>query len=133
MIEAISHATVAPGRFVGTIFNGSQYARTDYLGHDHSDRDTPQALLVEQMPESLIPPHFHGIDQYQVVVKGRGKLGKHELSPVCIHFTKGYTGYGPVMAPYDETLFYFTLRAQSEPGAFFLPEARDRQKRGPKR
>jgi len=133
MIEAIAYSTVASRRFVGTIFNGSQYARTDYLGHDKSGRDTPQALLVEQMPDSLIPPHFHGIDQYQVVVKGHGTLGKHELSPVCVHFTKGYTGYGPVCAPHDESLFYFTLRAQSEPGAFFLPEARDKQRPGPKR
>lgn len=133
MIEAISHSSVASRRFVGTIFNGSQYARTDYLGSDESDRDTPQALLVEQFPESNIPPHFHGIDQYQVVVQGRGILGKHALGPICVHFTKGYTGYGPVTAPFDETLFYFTLRAQSEPGAFFLPASRDQQRAGPKR
>ena len=133
MIDAISLSSVAERRFVGTIFNGSQYARTDFLGSDQSDRDTPQALLVEQMPASHIPPHFHGIDQFQIVVDGRGMLGKHAVHPVCVHFSQAYTGYGPITAPEDTSLFYFTLRAQSEPGAFFLPEARDKQKSGRKR
>ena len=133
MIDAISLSSVADRRFVGTIFNGSQYARTDFLGSDQSDRDTPQALLVEQMPASHIPPHFHGIDQFQVVVDGRGMLGKHAVQAVCVHFSQAYTGYGPITAPDDTSLFYFTLRAQSEPGAFFLPEPRDKQKPGKKR
>ena len=85
------------------------------------------------MPSSHIPPHFHGIDQFQVVVGGRGMLGKHEVQPVCVHFSKAYTGYGPITAPEDTSLFYFTLRAQSEPGAFFLPTARDKQRPGRKR
>ncbi len=118
MIEAIAYSTVASRRFVGTIFNGSQYARTDYLGHDKSGRDTPQALLVEQMPDSLIPPHFHGIDQYQVVVKGHGTLGKHELSPVCVHFTKGYTGYGLRSTRRVALLFHVTCAVGT--GCFLL-------------
>ena len=70
MIFAKSFADVRPNRFEGKLFNGLLYARTNYLGSDTSDRDTPQALLVEQSPNSTIPAHFHGIDQYQVVVRG---------------------------------------------------------------
>lgn len=132
MITAISHSDVSPSRFEGEIFNGTKYARTDYLGSDTSDYDTPQALLVEQWPNSVIPPHFHGINQYQVVVHGAAVLGKHALAPVAIHYSAGYSGYGPITTS-DEGVFYFTLRAQSEPGAFFLPESRDRQKPGRRR
>jgi hypothetical protein len=127
MIFAKSFAEVGADRFEGKLFNGSMYARTNYLGSDTSHRDTPQALLVEQSAQSHIPAHFHGIDQYQLVVKGGGSLGKHDVGPVCVHFAKAYTGYGPVVAG-DDGLFYFTLRAQSEPGAFFFPEGRKHQK-----
>jgi len=132
MIFAKSFADVRPNRFEGKLFNGLLYARTNYLGSDTSDRDTPQALLVEQSPNSTIPAHFHGIDQYQVVVRGSGMLGKHEVRPVCIHFAAAYTGYGPVNAE-EDGIFYFTLRAQSEPGAFFFPEGRKHQKSGKRR
>ena len=127
MIFAKSFTDVSPDRFVGKLFNGYKYARTNYLGTDISHRDTPQALLVEQSPNSVIPPHFHGIDQFQVVVHGSGMLGKHRVAPVCIHYANAYTGYGPINAG-DDGIFYFTLRAQSEPGAFFFPEGRKFQK-----
>ena len=127
MIFANSFHEVTPGRFVGKLFNGHTYARTNYLGTDTSHRDTPQALLVEQSANSVIPPHFHGIDQFQVIVRGSGMLGKHAVKPVCVHYANAYTGYGPLNAE-DEGIFYFTLRAQSEPGAFFFPEGRKFQK-----
>ena len=127
MIFARSFADVNPDRFVGKLFNGYNYARTNYLGTDTSHRDTPQALLVEQSSNSVVPPHFHGIDQFQVVVNGSGMLGKHRVAPVCIHYANAYTGYGPINAG-DDGIYYFTLRAQSEPGAFFLPEGQKFQK-----
>lgn len=132
MIQAKSFQDANPSRFEGRLFNGSIYARTNYLGSDLSDRDTPQALLVEQSGRSVIPAHFHGIDQFQVVVRGDAMLGKHPLKPVSVHFAAAYTGYGPIEAG-DDGVFYFTLRAQSEPGAFFFPEGRQFQKPGPKR
>ncbi|MBH67827.1 MAG: hypothetical protein CMM58_05690 [Rhodospirillaceae bacterium] len=132
MIFANSFEKVKDSRFEGKLFNGSMYARTNYLGADTSHRDTPQALLVEQSARSEIPAHFHGIDQYQVVVKGGGHLGKHAVGPICVHYAAAYTGYGPLNADQDG-LFYFTLRAQSEPGAFFFPEGRKHQKAAKRR
>jgi len=132
MISAKSFRNVRQDRFEGKLFNGSLYARTNYLGSDTSDRDTPQALLVEQSANSEIPAHFHGIDQFQVVVQGGAMLGKHPLKPVSIHFAAAYTGYGPINAK-DDGVFYFTLRAQSEPGAFFFPDGRKFQKPGKRR
>lgn len=128
MIIAKTPNDVRSTRFEGTIFNGMQYARTDYLGSDTSGYEAPQALLVEQSPNSTVPAHFHGIHQFQVVVKGGGMLGKHPVQAVSVHYAAGYTGYGPINSD-DDGLFYFTLRANSEPGAFFLPEARKHQKK----
>ena len=132
MIFAKSFRKASPERFEGKLFNGSLYARTNYLGSDTSGRDTPQALLVEQSANSEIPAHFHGIDQFQVVVQGGAMLGKHALKPVSVHFAAAYTGYGPINAN-DDGVFYFTLRAQSEPGAFFFPDGRKFQKPGKRR
>ncbi len=132
MIHARAFRDVTPSCFVGKLFNGHTYARTNYLGSDTSHRDTPQALLVEQSANSVIPPHFHGIDQFQVVVHGGGSLGKHAVKPVCVHYANAYSGYGPLNAE-EEGIFYFTLRAQSEPGAFFFPEGRKFQKANERR
>ena len=132
MIFAKSFQEVSADRFVGKLFNGEMYARTNYLGSDTSHRDTPQALLVEQSPNSVIPTHFHGIDQFQVVVQGHGHLGRQTVEPVILHYANAYTGYGPIRAA-SEGIFYFTLRAQSEPGAFFIPQAREFQKANERR
>ena len=132
MIFAKSFQDVSPDRFVGKLFNGELYARTNYLGSDVSHRDTPQALLVEQSPDSIIPTHFHGIDQFQVIVQGDGHLGRKAVEPVALHYANAYTAYGPIRAA-SEGIFYFTLRAQSEPGAFFIPRAREFQKANKRR
>lgn len=81
-----------------------------------------------QSPNSTVPAHFHGIHQFQVVVQGGGTLGKHPVQAVSVHFSTAFTGYGPIKS-HDDGLFYFALRANSEPGAFFLPEARKHQKK----
>jgi len=132
MIIAKSFHEVSADRFVGKLFNGEMYARTNYLGSDTSHRDSPQALLVEQSPNSVIPTHFHGIDQFQVVVAGHGHLGRKAVEPVILHYANAYTGYGPIRAA-EDGISYFTLRAQSEPGAFFIPQAREFQKANQRR
>ena len=46
---------------------------TETFRSDYTERraDVPQLLLVEQpVPGSKILPHFHGVDQFQVVVGG---------------------------------------------------------------
>lgn len=131
MITAKAYDDVAAGRFEDT-YNDLHYARTNYFGCDTSPADSPQGFLIEQSPRSTVQPHFHGVNQFQVVVRGEGTLGRHALHPVSLHYTAAYTGYGPIRA-HDDWLFYFTLRMQSEPGAHFLPADRPLQKRGRRR
>jgi hypothetical protein len=92
----------------------------------------PQAFLVEQDPGTTIEPHFHQENEFQVVVEGNGFLGRQAVEPVRVHYAGANTGYGPVIAG-PKGLSYFTLRARSDPGAQFLPGARDRMPKGPKR
>lgn len=84
----------------------------------------PVAFLVDKKPSSVIAPHFHEVNQFQVIVGGYGKLGKQEVKPFVLHYTNGFTGYGPIIAE-DEGLSFFTLRNRFDPGgARFFPEGR---------
>lgn len=92
-----------------------------------------QAFLVEQEAGAVVPPHFHFVDQFQVVVAGNGKLGAHTVEPLAVHFAGASTGYGPI-TPGDSGLSYFTFRASAdETGAQYLPGARPRMRSLPRR
>ncbi|MCC7275525.1 MAG: hypothetical protein IT561_22840 [Alphaproteobacteria bacterium] len=93
----------------------------------------PQAFLVEQEPGAIVHPHFHFVDQFQVVVDGGGTIGKHAVRAVSAHFAAAHTGYGPIRAG-TSGLKYFSLRASADStGAQYLPGARDRMRAGPRR
>ncbi len=112
--------------------NGTDYFKGEYLQAPQDPQLSPQAFLIEQSAGSTILSHFHKQNQFQVIVSGSGTIGRHELQPVTVHYAGAYTGYGPLIAG-PEGLVYFTLRAVSESGANFMPEARPDMLRGPKR
>ena len=86
------------------------FHRTDYLASPPGSGG-PQAFLVKMHePGSVIPPHFHVEDEFQVVVAGGGSLGKHALEGVAVHFAEAYTPYGPIRTGPDGLVF-FTQRA----------------------
>ena len=111
---------------------------TETWRSDFTDRkaDVPQLLLVEQqVPGSQILPHFHGIDQFQVFMDGDGKLGRHEIAPISIHYTNAWTGYGPIVAG-DRGMSYYVMRPGFDVmGSQYLhvPESRKYLTRGGKR
>jgi rubredoxin len=94
--------------------------------------DLPQCFVVDQPPGSTVEPHFHIEDEFQLVVAGGGRLGRHPVEPLAIHYSGAYTPYGPIVAG-REGIRYFTLRAKRDPGAKFLPAERDQMKPAPKR
>ena len=87
-------------------------------------RPGPNAYLIKQSPNSLIRPHFHHASQFQVIVGGSGTIGRHSVRPLTVHHAGQHTGYGPLVAG-AEGLWYFTLRAVTESGAWFMPESRE--------
>ena len=136
--------------------DGKTIWRTDYFGPSPSPRGSnsvrpdainelayappapgelrePQAFLVEQSAGAIVHPHFHFVDQFQVIVDGHGKLGKHDVHPVSVHFAARHTGYGPIL-PAENGLKYFTLRASAdETGAQYLPANRHKMVQLPKK
>ena len=115
-----------------TLANGTGYWRSDLLISAETDSPAPQAFLIQQDPNTLIPSHFHAQNQFQVVPEGSGTIGRHELSPLSVHYASRHTGYGPI-ASGSKGLSYFTFRAVTTPYAYFLPESRDKMEDVPRR
>lgn len=157
MIYATTTAEAVPTRFARTTPEGGTIWRTDYFGPTPSQKGSnsvdpnapntneyvepapgevrlPQAFLVEQDPRAIVHPHFHFVDQFQVVVDGEGTIGKRAITPIMAHFASGCTAYGPII-PGAQGLKYFTLRASADDtGAQFLPAARSKMRKDwPKR
>jgi hypothetical protein len=112
--------------------NGFAFHRSDWMDGGKDPLLSPTVFLVEQPPGSILAPHFHTQNQFQVVMAGGGRLGAHEVRHGCVHYAGAYTGYGPVVAG-PEGLSYFTVRAVHETGANFMETSRDKMIRGPKR
>jgi hypothetical protein len=111
--------------------NGTGYHKGEYMLEPQGEHPSPQAFLVEQDPDTTILSHYHQQNQFQVVVGGSGMLGRHAVAPLLVHYAGAHTGYGPIISG-AQGLHYLTFRAHNDPGAQFLPEARERLVRGPK-
>ncbi|HVC62413.1 MAG TPA: hypothetical protein VND19_18875 [Acetobacteraceae bacterium] len=83
----------------------------------------PMAFLVEKESGAVVRPHFHAADQFQVVVQGGGRLGRHDIGTVAVHYTDAWSAYGPILAA-GEGVAWFTLRNTWDPGAQYMPAAR---------
>ena len=95
--------------------------RFDYIGSPGLINAQPQAFLVDRLyPGALIPPHFHDIDQYQVVVEGACAMGKKAADPVTFQYADAYTPYGPIQGERMGFAF-FTLRPIASGGFFAMP------------
>jgi hypothetical protein len=109
---------------------GSFRGVADYLFETlPGEEPGPQALIARQAPGWTLPAHFHMQHQFQVVLRGSGTLGSHELLPGSVHYTSPQSGYGPIVAGPDG-LDYFTLRVLTDKGAWYLPQSRPFMKPG---
>jgi rubredoxin len=138
MPEAISFDATRP--WTKELPNGTvvQLREFDFAGpfagrDPASKEDGPQCFRVEQPPGSAVEPHFHVADEFQLVALGGGRLGRHGLAALDIHYAAAYTPYGPIVADTEDGVVYFTLRPRRDPGALFLPAERDKLKPAPKR
>jgi hypothetical protein len=91
------------------------------------------ASFVEQRPHTIIPTHFHAVNQFQVLVDGQGTLGKRAVHPWTVHYTNGFTGYGPLYAG-AAGMAFFTLRNRYDAGgARYFPAGQAFMQPAPKR
>lgn len=84
----------------------------------------PLAFIASQEEVCVLPTHFHAADQFQVIIKGRGRIGGHPVAPGTIHYSDAFTPYGPV-TPAPEGLSYLTLRPRYNYAYHTLPECRE--------
>src|SRR5262249_12744627 len=84
-------------------------------------------------PGRVSSAHFHIADQFQVVVAGKGKFGRHNVSPYTVHFSRAYTGYGPLRVDPETGWAFITLRSRFDPGQQRLPASADKLKLMPDR
>ena len=116
----VGGATVTP-------FFGSRHTRQQPSGlgsHNSEDVEIPDATLTQFDPGKISRPHFHLNDQFQVVVDGKGTLGRHDLTPYSVHFSRAYTPYGPLVSDCRCGMTLFILRAHPDPGSQRLPQER---------
>lgn len=100
---------------------GGVGARRNYIGAPGSMAEGAQAFLVERpYPNPRVAPHFHDIDQFQVIVAGDGRMGKKEVKPVTFQYADAFTPYGPIVGR-DDGISFFTLRAVASGGYFPMP------------
>ena len=132
MIRTGTHDQAIANRKKHTLANGTGYFKSEFIASPPGGAVAPQSFLVEQDADSVILPHFHLQDEFQVVVQGGGSFGRHPVGPLSVHYAGAHTGYGPITSG-PEGLWYFTLRPRMDSGAKFLPGARDEMKKGPKR
>jgi len=123
--------------------NGHEYTLNEYVGaaplrgkyvegNESNDNGMPQGFLVEQPPGAITLPHFHETNQFQVFVEGVGSMGKHAAEPLTVQYANGHTPYGPIKAS-ETGVKYFTLRQRWDPGAKYMPGARDMLAKGNQR
>jgi len=126
MAVIVSYEEVKSGRTQRQVPTGLAW-RTNFITPDEANPGLPQAFLVEGTAGRVIKPHFHDHDQYQVVVRGGGVLGKHPVQANAVHFSRSHTPYGPIIFG-EEPLAFLTLRAQKDPGAQYLDNAASKAK-----
>jgi rubredoxin len=98
--------------------------RTNFLVSTPGSHE-PVAFLAEGSEGRVIRPHFHDVDQFQIFVSGGGVVGRHAIAPFQVHFARKHTPYGPIIGN-EKGFGFFTLRAQHDPGAQYLPDSREK-------
>lgn len=95
--------------------------------------EAPSAFLAQYGPGDKSTAHYHAVDQFQILVKGKGRLGRHDVSPYYLHFSRAYTPYGPLHADAESGWTFMTLRTRYDGGAQRLPGALEKLKTIPNR
>jgi hypothetical protein len=123
MILGRTHAEVAGTR---RPTHDGQFA-TEFIGSKSEDHHGPVAYFVELPAGGTIRPHFHRANQFQLVVRGGGTIGKRPLAPGYLHYADAFTPYGPIQAG-AEGLAFLSLRQAGHFGTHYMPGSKAQQK-----
>jgi hypothetical protein len=96
----------------------------NYFGRVTTIHDGAQVFMSEMPdPGSVIDPHFHDVDEFQVIVRGGGRFGGAPVDGIIYHYADAYAPYGPIIAG-EQGLDFITFRASCTTGYFPMPESR---------
>ncbi len=112
--------------------DAKNFSQTPMLG-SRSDPTLPLATLYDWGPGRRSATHFHVVDQFQIVLDGKGTLGRHHLVPHGVHFTRAYTPYGPFVADAEQGLKFLVVRAHPDTGTQHIPKEQEQLNRVPNR
>ncbi len=127
MIQIAAHEDFKSRKVERDIAGGHKGWRTEYIGFSKDQPNLAQAWLLECTPQRLLRAHYHGTDQFQVIIDGEGAMGKHKLAPNLVHFSKAHTPYGPIIWS-DKGLGLLTIRPRKDTlgGPQFMPDSREK-------
>jgi len=134
MIQIAAHEDFKSRKVERDIAGGHKGWRTEYIGFSKDQPNLAQAWLLECTPQRLLRAHYHGTDQFQVIIDGEGTMGKHKLTPHLVHFSKAHTPYGPIIWS-EKGLGLLTIRPRKDTlvGPQFMPDSREKLKNIPNR
>jgi len=105
-----------------------------YQGVDPNTPVSPTAFISKYEPGRKSDAHYHAVDQFQVILEGKGKFARRVVAPYAVHFTRAYTSYGPLLPDPETGWTLLVLRTRYDPGSQHgsaaqsrLKQMRDRQ------
>lgn len=102
-----------------------------------SSKDTPigpfASLVRHDPPGGTTRAHYHEIDEFHVITGGKGKMGRHDVAPYCVHYVRAYTPYGPLRSDREVGWDALTLRTRYTVGGQRFPEFKDALRQMPDR
>ncbi len=117
MPNVVAYADIAANRKPsGKARNGSRWRTEFILPPQAGVPQEAHAFLFEVEPHHRIETHFHGVDEFQVIVRGSGTMGRHSMPHDMVHFARAATPYGPIVCG-DEGVGFLTLRAMRDPSS----------------
>ena len=135
MTLVVSYDDIGPDRINRNAGGNGAPASTNYRFFMASKErpDAPSAFLAHYPPDEHSTAHYHAVDQFQILVRGKGELGRHAVAPYYVHFARAYTPYGPLHADAETGWTFMTLRSRWDAGAQRLPDKLETLKQIPDR
>src|SRR3954471_24500976 len=94
---------------------------TSFIERTASKTRSPSASHSQYDPGAYSSAHWHTVDQFQILLEGKGTFGRHKVEPYYVHFSRAHTPYGPLLADAKSGWTFMTLRTRHDPGAQRMP------------
>ncbi len=105
--------------------------KTTFFSASRDHPDGPTAFIGQYNPGGKFSAHFHTVDQFQIIIDGEGRFGRHDVGMYFVHFARAFTPYGPLSA--DKGWSFLSLCSHYDAGGQDLATSYDKLKQMPDR